>query len=181
MKKLSHKSKAEKSSSLKEELKYADTLSKFRLFTGFRQEELASLVGLGEAITIPAGTEIVREGDSGHCMFVILSGKARAFQTITTGGELPLAELSAGDFFGEVSLVDDGVRSATVLATEDCHLLKITRMVIGVLAGVQPSAAIQLLAAIGRSLTQRLRDEKQKYLDLFLAGHAPPFSSESVQ
>ncbi len=182
MEESSHKSqaKAKKSSSLEEGLKHTDTLSKFKLFTGFHQEELESLVGLSDVITIPAGTEIVCEGDPGHCMFVILNGKALVFKKVTAG-ELPLAELSSGDFFGEVSLVDDGVRSATVLATEDCRLLKITRMVIGVLAGIQPSAAIQLLAAIGRSLVQRLRAGNQKYLDLILAGHAPTSESLSQQ
>lgn len=172
MEESSHKSDTTKGSALKEELKSADTLSKFKLFTGFHQGELESLVSLSDIDTIPAGTEIVREGDPGHCMFVILSGKAKVFQKVP-GGEFSLAELYAGDFFGEVSLVDDGLRSASVLAVEDCRLLKITRMVIGVLAGIQPSAAIQLLAAIGRSLVQRLRAGNQKYLDLLLAGHAP--------
>jgi CRP/FNR family transcriptional regulator, cyclic AMP receptor protein len=169
MEESSHKSK---SSALEEGLQYADTLSKFKLFAGFHQGELESLIGLSDVITVPAGTEIVREGDPGHCMFVILSGKAKVFQKVATD-EFPLAELAAGDFFGEVSLVDDGPRSASVLATEECRLLKITRMVIGVLAGIQPSAAIQLLAAIGRSLVQRLRAGNQKYLDLLLAGHIP--------
>ncbi len=170
MKKSAHHSQ-DQNSSLEEESR--DTLSKFRLFTGFHQGELEALIALSDVITVKAGTEIVREGDPGHCMFVILSGKAKVFQKLTTS-ELDLATLSAGDFFGEVSLVDDGIRSANVVASEDCRLLKITRMVIGVLAGIQPSAAIQLLAAIGRSVVQRLRDNNQKYLDLILAGHTPP-------
>ena len=85
--------------------------------------------------------------------------------------EVPLAELQTGDFFGELSLVDDGPRSATVDAIEETSVLRITRMVVGVLAGVQPSAAIHLLAAIGRSLVNRLRAGNQKYLDLILLGH----------
>ena len=174
MEALPHKLNVEENSnsSLEDGLKQVDTLSKFRLFAGFRQEELESLIGLSDVLNIPAGTEVVREGEPGHCMFVILSGHARVFQKIANE-ELTLAKLSPGDFFGEVSLVDDGVRSAYVQASEDCRLLKITRMVIGVLAGIQPSAAIQLLAAIGRSLVHRLRSGNQKYLDLILAGHAP--------
>lgn len=174
MEESSHKPK---SSALDEGLQYTDTLSKFKLFAGFHQGELESLVTLSDVITVPVGTEIVKEGDPGHCMFVILSGKAKVFQKVDAD-EFPLAELTAGDFFGEVSLVDDGLRSASVLATEECRLLKTTRMVIGVLAGIQPSAAIQLLAAIGRSLVQRLRSGNQKYLDLLLAGHAPGPLSE---
>jgi CRP-like cAMP-binding protein len=90
-----------------------------------------------------------------------------------------LATLHVGDFFGELSLVDDGPRSATVDALEETQVLRITRMVVGVLAGVQPSAAIHLLAAIGRSLVNRLRAGNQKYLDLILLGHKESASSAS--
>jgi CRP-like cAMP-binding protein len=102
-------------------------------------------------------------------MYVILSGSACV--TVKRGnGEIELARLSAGDFFGEVALVDDGPRSATVTATEACELLCITRTTLGVLAGLQPAAAIHLLAAIGRSLVARLRRGNKKYIDLLLSG-----------
>ncbi|HEY5953940.1 MAG TPA: hypothetical protein VIT18_06220, partial [Terrimicrobiaceae bacterium] len=55
-------------------------------------------------------------------------------------------------------------------ATDPCELLCITRTTLGVLAGLQPGAAIQLLAAIGRNLVARLRKENQKYIDLLLSG-----------
>jgi CRP-like cAMP-binding protein len=52
------------------------------------------------------------------------------------------------------------------LALEDCELLRVTRTTIGVLAGLQPGAAVQILSSIGRELVQRLRTTNQKYLDL---------------
>jgi CRP-like cAMP-binding protein len=79
-----------------------------------------------------------------------------------------LADLEGGDFFGEVSLVDDGPRSADVTALEDCEFLVITRMTLGILAGLQPGAAIHILAAIGRGLVARLREGNQKYMDLIV-------------
>ncbi|MFZ0709975.1 MAG: hypothetical protein WAM53_08045, partial [Terrimicrobiaceae bacterium] len=59
---------------------------------------------------------------------------------------------------------------ASVTATEACELLCVTRTTLGVLAALQPGAAIHLLAAIGRSLVARLRKGNQKYIDLLLSG-----------
>jgi CRP-like cAMP-binding protein len=153
-------------------------LSKFKLFAGFKEEELATLLSLSDCQTFAAGSRIVTQDETGHCMYVIIRGKVRVH---SKAGEkdIDLATLEAGDFFGELSLVDDGPRSATVDALEETHVLRITRMVVGVLAGVQPSAAIHLLAAIGRSLVNRLRAGNQKYLDLILLGHKESAPSAS--
>ncbi len=148
----------------------SEILSKFQLFTGFKEEELATLLSLSDCQTFQAGERIVTQDENGLCMYVILNGSVRVHSQ-AGDHEVELATLCAGDFFGELSLVDDGPRSATVDATEETQVLRITRMVVGVLAGVQPSAAIHLLAAIGRSLVNRLRDGNQKYLDLILLGH----------
>jgi CRP-like cAMP-binding protein len=144
-------------------------LAKFTLFAELSEEELHGLIEQSATERYAAGERIISAGDSGHCMYVILSGSVRV--TIKRGnGEIELARLTSGDFFGEVALVDDGPRSATVTATEDCELLCITRTTLGVLAGLHPGAAIHLLAAIGRSLVARLRSGNKKYIDLLLSG-----------
>ncbi len=145
-------------------------LSKFKLFTGFKEDELGTLLSLSDIQTFAADERIVTQDEAGLCMYVILAGSVRV-HSHAGEREVPLAELHTGDFFGELSLVDDGPRSASVDAMEPTRVLRITRMVVGVLAGVQPSAAIHLLAAIGRSLVNRLRAGNQKYLDLILLGH----------
>ena len=142
-------------------------LQKFCIFAGFGEEELSALLKLTDAVTCPAGSRIVQTGEEGHCLYVVLEGRARV--TIDADGrEIELAPLEAGDFFGEVSLVDDGPRSANVIAQETCVLLRITRTTIGVLSGLQPSAAIQILGAIGSALVGRLRASNQKYIDILL-------------
>jgi CRP-like cAMP-binding protein len=155
-----------------------EVLSKFRLFAGFKEEELETLLSLSDYQVFPAGARIVTQDEPGLCMYVIIRGRVRVH---CKAGEqdIPLAVLDSGDFFGELSLVDDGVRSATVDAVEETQVLRITRMVVGVLAGVQPAAAIHLLAAIGRSLVNRLRAGNQKYLDLILLGHKESAPSAS--
>jgi CRP/FNR family transcriptional regulator, cyclic AMP receptor protein len=156
-----------------------DILSKFQLFTGFKEEELTTLLNLSDCQTFAPGERIVTENEPGLCMYVILSGSVRVHSKAGTQ-EVELATLRKGDFFGELSLVDDGPRSANVDALEETQALRVTRMVVGVLAGVQPSAAIHLLAAIGRSLVNRLRAGNQKYLDLILLGHKESAASAPV-
>jgi len=147
-----------------------ESLSKFKLFAGFKEDEIATLLGLSDCQKFAPGERIVTEDETGLCMYVILSGSVRVHSK--AGDQVvDLATLHTGDFFGELSLVDDGPRSATVDAVEETRVLRITRMVVGVLAGVQPAAAIHLLAAIGRSLVNRMRASNQKYLDLILLGH----------
>jgi len=142
-------------------------LQKFCFFAGLGGEELSALLKLTDAVTCPAGSRIVEAGEPGHCLFVVLEGRAKV--TIDADGrEIELSSLETGDFFGEVSLVDDGPRSANVTAIETCVLLRITRMTIGVLSGLQPAAAIQILGAIGRALVRRLRASNQKYIDILL-------------
>jgi CRP-like cAMP-binding protein len=125
-------------------------LAKFTVFAEFGADEIHTLLEQSGIESYPAGERIIKAGDVGHCMYVILRGNVSV--TVKRGArEIELASLSAGDFFGEVALVDDGPRSANVTATDPCELLCITRTTLGVLAGLQPAAAIQLLAAIGRT------------------------------
>jgi CRP-like cAMP-binding protein len=146
-------------------------LAKFQLFSGFTKDEVDALLLHSDTVAYREGDTILTAGESGHTMYLILEGRVRV--SATQGGQrVELAELRAGDFFGELALVDDGPRSADVEAVADCELLRITRMTLGLLAGLQPGAAIQLLAAIGRSLVERLRAGNQRYMDLILLGHS---------
>lgn len=144
-------------------------LAKFKMFADLSPEELTTLIAHSSVSSHPANEKIIRAGDVGHCMYVILRGSVHVTAP-SVDKEVDLATLYAGDFFGEVALVDDGPRSADVTALEPCELLSITRMTLGILAGLQPGAAIQILAAIGRSLVSRIRAGNQKYMDLILLG-----------
>lgn len=72
--------------------------------------------------TAAAGTVLFREGDAGKEMFVIQGGKVRLSRTIR-GVEKVLAELPAGEFFGEMSIINDKPRAATATVIEDAQLL----------------------------------------------------------
>lgn len=75
---------------------------------------------------VPEGTLIIKEGEDGSCAYLIQSGSATVF-TYNKDTRVNLASLEVGDIFGELSLIFDEPRSASVEAKEDCNLIVITR------------------------------------------------------
>jgi CRP/FNR family transcriptional regulator len=91
-----------------------ELLQQVRLFAGVEEKDLASIARSFKGRTFQAGDVIAQEGQSGIGFFVIESGVARA-----THGELEIAKLGPGASFGEVALIDEGPRSATVIAESE--------------------------------------------------------------
>jgi len=138
-------------------------LKNLKIFAELSSEELKAVISNSSVEDFAAGTKVISEGEDGHAMYVVLEGSARV-----CFGDRLLTELRPGDFFGEVSLVDDGPRSADVVAVTDCTTLMITRMTLGILAGVHPNAAIHLLAGIGKSLVSKLRAGNARFREAIL-------------
>jgi CRP/FNR family cyclic AMP-dependent transcriptional regulator len=91
-------------------------------FSAMSKSELAAVAQQTDEIDVPAGKVLAREGDFGEEFFVIDAGTAQ----VTRGGE-PIAELGPGDFFGEMALVEEDRRNATVTATTPMSLIVMTR------------------------------------------------------
>ncbi|MBI3191334.1 MAG: cyclic nucleotide-binding domain-containing protein, partial [Pedosphaera parvula] len=81
------------------------------------------------------------------------------------GKETILVTLSAGEFFGEISLFDHGPRSADVIANLDTLLVKISAGAFQKLAGEAPDLSTPFLLAIGRTLTSRIRADNKRFRD----------------
>ena len=137
------------------------------IFLEFTDEELDEFLELLDAVEVKKGEVIVKQDDPGDCMFILVDGAARVLHH-REGRDIDLAALQPGDFFGELALVDAGVRSADVVAAADCTLLRITQAAISAAAGVYPTAAFKFLIAIGRILVGRLRQTNQRYVDTLL-------------
>ena len=97
-----------------------ETLRSFDLFEGMSDDELARTVDLFEPIRRLAGERVTKEDDFGYSLFLVVSGRLK----VDIGGD-EIAEIEAGDCFGEVSLVTGKKRNATVTALETCELAKI--------------------------------------------------------
>ena len=144
-----------------------DKLKDTFLFHEFTEEEMDEFIELCDPVSAAAGEAIVKQDDSGDCMYIVVTGEARVVHR-KGGRDIDLAVLKEGDFFGELALVDEGPRSADVIALRDCTLLKITQAVISAVAGVYPTAAFKFLIAIGRIMVDRLRKSNQRYVDSLL-------------
>ncbi len=148
----------------------SNTVTKIRalhLFHEFSDTELESFADLVDCACFTEGQHIVRQDEPGESMYVIVSGSVKVIHR-AEGREIELATLKAGDFFGELALVDEGPRSADVVALGDVEMLSISQATIRALAGVYPSASFKLLVAVGRVLVSRLRQGTKKYIDSLL-------------
>jgi cAMP-dependent protein kinase regulator len=84
---------------------------------------------------------VIREGDVGSSMFIISSGRVKITKTSETGGEIVLAHLGDGAFFGEMALIGEAPRSASVIADEDTVLFEVSRDVLAEVIKSFPSVA----------------------------------------
>ena len=127
-------------------------LAEVGLFSACSKSELAKIAKLADEIEVPRGKVLTREGESGWEFFVVADGTAKA----TRGGRR-LATFGPGAFFGEMSLLDEGPRSATVEAETDMQVLVLTSRGFFTLVDDMPSVARKVLAA----MAQRLRDSER--------------------
>jgi hypothetical protein len=114
--------------------------------------------------TIRQFTELVRQGMAGDTMYLILDGEFRV-RLMIGGKETILAQLGAGDCFGEMALFDDGPRSADVIANQDSTVLKISKAAINRLVQEAPDLAAPFLSAIGKTLAARIRVDNKRTKD----------------
>jgi CRP/FNR family transcriptional regulator, cyclic AMP receptor protein len=130
-----------------------ELLGNVRLFSACNKRELARIASLVEEIEAPEGKVLVRQGDPGRECFVIAEGRARA--TMRGKGS---AMLGPGSFFGEMSLLDQGPRSATVMAETDMRLLVLGSREFSALVQEVPIVAVRMM----RGLAERLRDAEPR-------------------
>jgi CRP/FNR family cyclic AMP-dependent transcriptional regulator len=117
------------------------------LFAECSKRELAKIASLTDEIDLPSGTTLTQEGRSGREFCVLISGSADV-----RAGEKKLATLSDGDFFGEIALILDAPRSATVSATTPVRLLVVERSAFRRLMREFPSIQTKVLEALAARL-----------------------------
>ena len=113
---------------------------------------------------MPAGTAILREGEGTEDFYYIFSGAVTVVKAVKgkTGLQEHLANLNTGDFFGEGALLSDKDRGATVTATTDCVLLKLSEENFNKLVLEDAKAAVGLVLGIVKVLNARLQATNEK-------------------
>lgn len=145
--------------------KFRDELVIFHLLT---EEELGQILPYLEVVYYPAGTVIFKEGDPGGFMGFVGSGKLEVKKhTEFKGKQIILALLSKGSFVGELSLIDEQPRSATVVSLEDSKLIILKSESLDSLMQKHPHTGIKILKGICRILAIRLRKAGERLSLIF--------------
>ena len=142
----------------------ASTLSQVPMFSMLREGDLERLSEAARERSYPKNSVILFQNDPGDALYVVLAGQVKIVLTAEDGREVILSVRSPGDFFGEMSLIDEEPRSAHVIAMEDSRLLVLRREDFLRCLREMPEIATGLL----RSLCKRLRQADNKIGSLVL-------------
>jgi len=112
----------------------------------------------------PKNSTVVAAGDPADALYIVISGRLKVIMRDKEGKEVILAILSQGDFFGEMGLIDQAPRSATVVAIDSCELLTMTRA--DFTKCLQKNFDLTMNVILG--LVKRLRDADRKIGSLAL-------------
>jgi len=119
------------------------------------------------------GAVICAEGEAGRAMYVVRHGEVEVQRSCTDGAVVPIVRLAAGEFFGEMSLIEIQPRSATVKVIEPALLYSMTNRDLYTLYGRDLDAYILVLQNICRQLARRLRKADSRLSDLLAIVQKP--------
>ncbi len=127
-----------------------EQLAQVPLLAGLPDKVRRRLAEIGKRRRYGRDETIVREGESGIAFYIVLSGSCRVEQR----GER-IGQLGAGDFFGELALIEDHARTATVIANEETECLGFTRWEFTALLDEHPQVAVPMMHVLIRRLHRR--------------------------
>jgi CRP-like cAMP-binding protein len=139
-------------------------LRRIKVLAGMDEKQLESFIKYMQIVHCRQFNHVVHKGEHGDAMYLVLEGELRAF-TVVDGKEATLSTMTTGDFFGEISLLDQGPRSAEVIANEESTLLKISSSAFERLVAEAPALALPFLLALSRSVVGRVRTLTKRYED----------------
>jgi CRP-like cAMP-binding protein len=131
---------------------HAELLERHPLLAHLTAEQVEHIADAGEVERFGPGEEVVAEGSLGDALYLVLSGKVEVSKA-----DHPLATLDPGEFFGEMSMLEPVLRSATVTAVEPSYLFRLPYKAIQGLVTTDAGAAMALLIHVVKTLSERLR------------------------
>jgi CRP-like cAMP-binding protein len=124
-----------------------DALSKVPLFASLSKSELEFVATRTDEVDAPAGRKLTTQGVPGDTFYALLDGEAK----VEIDGNLRRT-LEAGDFFGEISMLDRGLATATVTTTKPSHLLVMSHAQFRDTVKANDALLVKVLAAMGERL-----------------------------
>ena len=140
---------------------YTACLKKFPLLQGISDQDLSYLSTLLKEKKTKAGEDIIKEGDSGSEMYILTEGTVDIIKTTVYGDPFIVATLDSEMHcvFGEMAMLDNDKRSATVRAKSDCRTLYIDRNNFDEFCNSHPDSGVKFLRLIGINLVRNIRSE----------------------
>ena len=139
-------------------------LRRIKILAQMDVSQLERFIDFVELLPMDSSSSVVREGSHGDAMYLVLEGELRA-RLLVSGKETILATLCVGDFFGEISLLDQGPRSADVVTNRQSLLLKITAKAFQRMRKEAPDVALAFLFNVSRSVVTRMRMLTRRHED----------------
>lgn len=134
-----------------------EILAQVPLFSILDEQEIAALAERVDHEKFEAGKVVFEQGQPGEALYVVVSGRVEISIKKHDGEKVVVETATPGEFFGEISLLDAGPRTATATAAEESELLVVDRGDLDHLFRVKPAAAMDLLAATGKRLRETSR------------------------
>ena len=134
------------------------------LFSSFPEDQLRTLATMVNRKSLPRGAMVMAAGDPTDSLYIVLSGRLKVMMSDADGKEVILSILGPGEFFGEMGLIDESPRSASVIGIEPCELLSISKRDFNKCL----ADSFDMTMAVMRGLVQRLREADRKIGSLAL-------------
>jgi len=134
------------------------------LFAGLPESDLQAISSLSVTRQFPKNTLVICEGDHSDSLYVILSGKVKVFLNDEDGREVTLNLQGPGEYFGELALLDEAPRSASVITVEETRLAVLAKSAFDQCMEKNPKMALQ----VTRGLARRLRELTENVRSLAL-------------
>ena len=134
------------------------------LFASFPEDQLRMLTSVVTRKSLPRSSTVMASGDATDSLYIVLSGRLKVMMSDAEGKEVILSILGPGEFFGEMGLIDDAPRSASVVSIEACELLSIAKRDFKKCLAEN----FEMAMAVMRGLVRRLREADRKIGSLAL-------------
>jgi CRP/FNR family transcriptional regulator, cyclic AMP receptor protein len=140
------------------------SLRRIKMLADVDERLLASLLPYLEVVRVPGFGVVVNKGDHGDALFMVLEGEVRA-RVMIDKQESTLTTLGVGECFGELAILDQGPRSADVIANQPSVLIKVSEGALKKMFAEAPALAAPFMFALSRVISQRVRGLTKRYED----------------
>ena len=131
-----------------------DLMARIPLFSPLKESDLEKITDLTHAHTFQQGEAIIREGDKDRRLFVIVSGEVEVIKGLGSPKEWRLRVLGPRDYFGEMALIDDLARSASVVAKVDTEVISLDQSSLLQAIEKNPAIVFELLQKLSRRIRE---------------------------